>query len=359
MQILAPAQVLGPRTDDRAIDFEQAQGRPVDRLDLSLGPERHDASGDALEHGLDVLAALVELLVLALEIDTGVLEFALARRQLPRHRIERFDQRTELVPRLGLDAVIEMAGADLARAGGEQLYRTRDALGQIQTGPGRAHQNHQRHHDEERQVDATNRPAQRPPLAAILVRLDDGPRMLRGLARQIVAGEHDADHAARGVPDRGTATHELAAAVEWLGGKRVSPAASHEGGEMIGRGAHSSGREARRFDGDERRHLGPVGARPGPVHLDQPDPPFRDLAFDRSADGDEIARLDCGRGNRARDPRSVAGNGGLAITVVVLRDLRGRREHVIRRLAEPLLGAAANQLAADDEDEDAGHDGQA
>ncbi len=131
LQILAPAQVLGPRADDRAVDFEEAQRRAVDRFDLPVGPERDDASRDALEHRLDVLPALVELLVLALEIEARVFELALARRQLSGHRIERLDERAELVARLRLDAVIEVAGADLARAGGQQLHRTRDALGQI------------------------------------------------------------------------------------------------------------------------------------------------------------------------------------------------------------------------------------
>ena len=304
MQILALAHVLGPRADDRAIDFEEAQGRAVDRFDLPVGPERHDAGGDPLEHGLDVLAALVELLVLALEIEPRVLELALARRQLPGHRVERFDQRAELVARLGLDAVIEVAGADLARAGGEPLHRTGDALGQVQAGPRRADQNHQRHHDEERQVDADNRPPQRAQLAAVLVRLDDLPRVRRGLARQIVAREHDADHAARGVADRGPAAHELAAAFERLGRVRVSAAARDERrrGDRPRRGLVP--RQARRFDGDERRDVGARSALAArPVDLDEPDPSFRDLAFDRPAHGVEVARLDRGGRNRPRDPR--------------------------------------------------------
>ena len=67
-----------------AVHLEQAQRRAVDRLDLPVGPERHDTGGNPLEDGLDVLAALVELLVLALEIEARVLELALTCCELAR-----------------------------------------------------------------------------------------------------------------------------------------------------------------------------------------------------------------------------------------------------------------------------------
>ena len=79
----------------------------------AVGPDRDDAGRDPFEHRLDVAAALVELGVLALHLDARALEAALARRQLPRHRVERLDQRAELVARLRLDPVIEVPGADL------------------------------------------------------------------------------------------------------------------------------------------------------------------------------------------------------------------------------------------------------
>ena len=58
------------------------------------------------------------------------------------------------------------------------------------------------------------------------------------------------------------------------------------------------------------------------------------------------------RAIRAAWPATLAS----PVAVVVLRDFRGRPKHVVDRLAEPLLGAAANQLAADDEHEDAWHE---
>ena len=57
--------------------------------------------------------------------------------------------------------MIEVTGPDLAGARGEPLDRTGDALGQIQAGPRRADENHERHHDEERQVDAPDGTPQR------------------------------------------------------------------------------------------------------------------------------------------------------------------------------------------------------
>ena len=97
----------------------------------------------------------------------------------------------------------------------------------------------------------------------------------------------------------------------------------------------------------------------GAVDLDQPDASWRHFRFDRPAHGVEIARLDRGDRDRPGDPRGVAGDALLPLAVVVLRDPRRRCQHVVDRLAEPLLGAAANQLAADDEHEDARHDRQA
>ena len=131
LEILAPADVFGPRADDRPVHLEQSKRRAVDRFDLPVGPERDDAGRDTLQHRFDVLAALVELLVLALEVEPRMFELALARRELPGHGVERLDERAELVARLRLDPVIEVAGADLAGTRRQPLDRTRNAFGQI------------------------------------------------------------------------------------------------------------------------------------------------------------------------------------------------------------------------------------
>ncbi len=68
-KILALPELLGAHADDRPVHFQQAKRRAVDRLDVPGRTKGHDAGGDPLEHRLDVLAALVELLILALEIE--------------------------------------------------------------------------------------------------------------------------------------------------------------------------------------------------------------------------------------------------------------------------------------------------
>ena len=186
--------------------------------------------------------------------------------------------------------------------------------------------------------------------------LDDLPGVGRGLARQVVARQHDADDAARRVAHRRPAAHELASAFERLRCVRLAAAARNGRREVVSGGADAR-RQARRLDGDERHDVGPLpGLRTRPVHFDQPDAALRDLGIDRAAHDDEVARLDRRRGNLAGDSRGVAGDTRLPVAVVVLRDFRGRPKDVVDRLAEPLLGAAANQLAADDEHEDAWHE---
>ena len=283
LQILALDRLPRRGANHRAIDFEQPQRRRIDRLDLSLGSERDDAGRDPLEDGLDVLAPLVELHVLPLEIDARALELALAVGQLPRHRVERLDELTEFVARLRFDTVVEMAGADLPRAGREPLDRPRDALGEIEPGPRRADENHQRHHHEEREVDALQRPPHRRQLAAILESLDDLPGVARRLAGQIVAREDDADEPAcrrrESRRRRGRAPHRLRAAPG--PGTRSS----------LRRRARPCDRRSRAVDrraaapatppraaGHGRRHPRLL---PDAIDLDQADAALRDLGLDR------------------------------------------------------------------------------
>ena len=113
----------------------------------------------------------------------------------PRHRVERFDQRSELVVALRLDALIEAAGADFARRRRQHLHRPGDPLGEVQPHPGRADQNQQRHHQEERQIDAGQRPLQHAQLVVVLEGLGHAPRARREIAGQVV-GRDDARRSA-------------------------------------------------------------------------------------------------------------------------------------------------------------------
>ena len=126
-------------------------------LTRPVGADRHDPGRNPLQHRLDVSTALVELGVLPLHLDARAFEPALARGELARHRVERLDERSEFVTRLRLDAVVEMPGANLARAGREPPHGPRDPLRQVEPEPRRADEDHQRHHHEQREVHALER----------------------------------------------------------------------------------------------------------------------------------------------------------------------------------------------------------
>ena len=129
---------------------------------------------------------------------------------------------------------------------------------------------------------------------------------------------------------------------------------------MVGRRANAVARQTRRFDRDQRHDVSPLPClRARSVHLDEPDSSLRDLGLDRAADGDEVPRFDRRDRKFPSDSRRVGRDAQFAFAVIVLRDPRGRRQDIVDRLAEPLLGAAADELAADDEHEYARHDRQA
>jgi len=108
-----PERLSGRAADHCAIELQEAERGGVDGLDPAVDTDRHDAGRDPLEYRLDISAPLVQLQVLAFEIDPRSLQLPLTGGQLSGHRVERLDQRPELVARLGLDPVIQAAGADL------------------------------------------------------------------------------------------------------------------------------------------------------------------------------------------------------------------------------------------------------
>ena len=129
--------------------------------------------------------------MLALELDRRALEPPPAGGQLAGHAVECVDQRSELVVGFRLDAMIEVAGADLVGRRRQHLHRTRDALGEVEAHPRGADENHQREHQEEREVDAGQRLLQHAQLLIGLVGLGHAARARRELVRQILARDHD------------------------------------------------------------------------------------------------------------------------------------------------------------------------
>ena len=173
---------------------QQPRGRGVDGGHGAVGVDRHDAGRDAFEDGLDVAPPPFGFLRLALEIDGRALQLAPAAGQFLGHAVERLDQRPELVFGLALDAVIQVARADLARRRGQHLHRARDALGQIEPHPRGADQDEQGHHQEERDVHAKQRRLEHAELPVVLVRRGHAPRSRRQFAGEVVAGHHRAGH---------------------------------------------------------------------------------------------------------------------------------------------------------------------
>ena len=77
--------------------------------------DRDDARRDPLDHRLDVAAPALPFFVLPLQVHTGPLQAAAARRHLGGHGVERIHHRAEFVSRLELNPVVVVSGANLAR----------------------------------------------------------------------------------------------------------------------------------------------------------------------------------------------------------------------------------------------------
>ena len=154
-------------------------------LTLPAGIDRHDARGNPLEDRFDVAPPPLDLDVFSLEIDGRALEAPAALPHFARHAVERFDERSELVVahRFAIDAIVEMSGLDFPRRRREALHRLGDPLGEIQAHPRGADENHQRHHQEEREVDAGERAPQHAQLAVVLVRVLNAARPRRRARR--------------------------------------------------------------------------------------------------------------------------------------------------------------------------------
>ena len=132
---------------------EQPNRRSIHRLDAPVRGNRHDTGRDPLEDRFEITAALFDLGVLLLEVQPRPFELLLTRGELAGHRVEGLDQRSELVPRLRLDAMIQASGTDFTCSGSQPLHRTGDPLGEIQPHPCCADKNHQRHHQEDGKID--------------------------------------------------------------------------------------------------------------------------------------------------------------------------------------------------------------
>ena len=182
-QVLAVEHLGRLSPDCVPLDPEQPHSRGVDGFDLPVRPDRHDTGGNPFENGFDVTAPLLDFEVLSLELQTRPFELLLAGRELPGHRVEGFDQRTELVAGFGFDAVIEAPRPDFPGARRQHLDRSGDAFREIQPHPGGAHQDHERHHQKDREIHTLESRTHDEQLSIIFESISNAPRLLLDAAR--------------------------------------------------------------------------------------------------------------------------------------------------------------------------------
>ena len=341
--------------DDRSLDAQEPRRRAVDRRDPAGRVHRHDARRDALQNRLDVAPPPFDLLVFPFELDGRSLDLAPARLELDRHRVECVDERAELVVALRLDPLIEMARADLARGRRQKLHGARDALRQIRSHPCRAEQNQQRDHQEERQVHAGERLLEHSHLLIILERLRHAARARGQIARQKVSRDDDAGRLPGSGSDRRRGMQQNAGGAERLDESRLARSGEYLGGEAIRGGTRVARRQRRRGDVDHGLDLRQRSGR-RPIHLHHLHALQRDFGREEVANRTHVGARERHRRQRPRDPRRVIGDLHLPLLVIVGGNLVRRAENLVHRRVEPSVDAAADQLAADDEHEDGGHE---
>ena len=203
------------------IETEQPRRRSIERTHVAGRIDGNHTSGDAFEDRLDVPPPCLDVLMFLLELDRGTLEPPAARRQVGRHAIEGLDQRAELVSGLRFHAMVQMSGADFVGCRRQHLHGPRDALGQVQSHPGRRDENHQRQHQEEREVNAGQRLLQDAELLVVFVGLRHASGARGELGGDVFARN---DHALRRHPpagaDRDRAANQVAAVGQPLDDRR-------------------------------------------------------------------------------------------------------------------------------------------
>ena len=280
----------------------------------------------------------------------------------PAIAVERLDERAELVVALRLDALIEVARADLARRRGQHLHRPRDPLGEVEAHPGRADQNHQRHHQEERQVDAGERPLQHAQLVVVLERLRHAARRAPP-ARRSDSRWRRRRPSALPVPRRIDGAAACIRSPPLPSGSidaRCRPArrAPAPRADRPTRAAYPR-RQRRRRDVDDRHDA--AAAPPAAARRGRPRPSATRCSVTSGAtqiaNGRHVGRCrDRPPPARARCAPRDRSTSTCRSLVVVAGDLVRRRQDLVHRRVEPAVDAVADQLAADDQHEHRRHE---
>ncbi len=297
--------------------------------------------------------------MLALEIDGRAFQPSAALPHFGGHAVERFDERPELVvaDRLAIDAIVEMPGLDLASGGRQPLHGLGDPLRQVQAHPRRAHENHERHHQEERQVDARERLPQHAQIAVVLVGILNPPRPAGKIPDKEVARDDDGHRLSRARPahDRGGAD-ELATARQLLRGRRLDFSNRGLRRHAIGHCLRVALRHLGRGDGDIGHRFGRLRTGDHAIDFDHLHASLHHLRHNPIAHRSDVGAVERRCRQHACHSPGVGRHPFLTIAVVVARDQIGGGEHFLDRRAEPAIDAVANQLAAHEQDEHGGNE---
>ena len=246
-----------------------------------------------------------------------------------------------------------MPGLDLPGGRREPLHGLGDALREIQPHPRGAHQNHEGHHQEERQVDAGEWTPQHLQLRVVLVRVLNAPRPRRELARQEIARNDDGDRIrGAGAPDDGRRANQLAGRRQLFRRGRFDLPRRRVSRHAVGHRSRVPARHVRRRDGDIRHHLGRLRAGGDAVHLHHLHAPLGHLGKDAIADRADVGAIERGPRQDARKAPCLGRDARLPIAVVVARDQIGGRQHLLDRRVEPAIDAVPDELAADEQHQD-------
>ncbi len=183
--------------------------------------------------------------------------------------------------------MIQMAGANFIGRSRQHLHRPDDSFREVQAHPGGADQNHQRQHQEERQIDAGQWLPQHAELLVVFVRLRHPARPRRELGGDVVAGDDDPLRPALGRRPHGhRAANHVAAVGQRLDDRRRRLPRGDTRDEALGGGLPGRARQCAGTDVDDRNEdrslCGP--RRLDAEHLDEADAFLQNVGLDDLTD---------------------------------------------------------------------------
>ncbi len=176
------------------------------------------------------------------------------------------------------------------------------------------------------------------------------------IAREVVRRDDDACGTALRRSDDGRRVQEIAGRSERVDRSRLRGSSQRARGKAIDAAAielcgHRGGSNL-----DDKRGRRRARARLHAIDRDAPDTLRCCLRRQQIAKTLHVARREVGIGDRLRDAVRVIAHEQLPFAVIVAGHLVGRRQNLVHRRVEPALDVRADQLAADEQHQDGGHD---